>query len=102
MIDLQAVPPKKGNGHLRSIALTIHEAEPGQFTWRLSESIGDDVVYDETVLQSEEPFAAYGAALAAGYQAWCDVCAEDMETGPRVAGEDESGDPVGPQDVEAG
>lgn len=83
--------------HLRNIAVTIDECDPGQFFWLLIASDGDAVVYDETIGQSEEHFPTYAEALHAGVEA-LKASIADLTIGPRVEGEDEDADPVGVQD----
>lgn len=45
--------------HLRNLALTVDEEDPGQFTWIIIESEGDAVVYDETHSHSQEHYLTY-------------------------------------------
>jgi hypothetical protein len=83
--------------HLRNIALTIDEGDPGQFTWMLVESDGDAVVFDKTLSHSEEHFATYVEALDAGVKAWKALV--NLANGLRVEGEDEDANPVGVQGI---
>jgi hypothetical protein len=78
--------------HLRHIALTVIEPDPGCFAWLLMESTGDAVVFDQEVQAGEETYPSYGQALQAGYDAL--VGLSEPRDGPRAAGEDESSDPV--------
>lgn len=80
--------------HLRHIALTAIEPDPGCFVWLLMESTGDAVVFDKEVSASEETYPSYGQALKAGYEALV-LLSERSAQGPRAAGEDESADSVG-------
>jgi hypothetical protein len=84
--------------HLRNLALTVDEGDPGHFTWIIIESDGDAVVYDETHSHSQEHYATYVEALDAGVKAW-KALVPDLANGPRAEGEDEDADPVGAQDI---
>lgn len=79
--------------HLRPIALTVDETDPGCFTWILMESSGDAVVFDLEVAAAEAPFPTYDLALADGYQELLRL-ARDPKIGPRATSEDENADPV--------
>lgn len=88
--------PAEGAGertHLRHIALTVIEADPGCFSWILMESTGEVVVFDEEVAGSAGPYPSYAQALKDGYEALLAMAA-DQKAGPRASGEDESEDPV--------
>lgn len=87
--------------HLRSIALTVDENDPGQFTWLLMESQGDAIVFDVELDCAPEPVGSYAQALQAGYERLLSL-AKDKATGPRGTGEDENADPVGETDVYGG
>jgi hypothetical protein len=79
--------------HLRHIALTVDEGDPGCFTWLLMESSGDAVVFDLAVAGSPHPFPRYSEALRQGYGALL-AMADSKADGPRASGEDENRDPV--------
>jgi hypothetical protein len=81
------------NTHLRHIALTVDEGDPGCFTWMLMESSGDPVVFDLEVAASKHPFPSYSEALRQGYDALLAI-ADSKADGPRASGEDENRDPV--------
>jgi hypothetical protein len=85
--------------HLRNLALTVDEGEPGEFTWIIMESDGDAVVYDETRSHSQGHYPSYEKALDEGVKAWKAMCAGQLQHGPRAIGEDEGGNPVGKQDI---
>lgn len=55
--------------HLRNLALTVDEGDPGQFTWIIIESEGDAVVYDETHSHGQGHYPTYVQALNAGVKA---------------------------------
>ncbi len=52
--------------HLRQIALTVDEQDPGHFYWVLIEADGDARLYDE-LRACQEPFGTYMEALEAGF-----------------------------------
>jgi len=80
-------------GHLRSISVTVEEPMPGAFHWVLLEATEDASVW--TVLEtSDKPFRKYRMAMAAGLLA-LQALINDLDVGPRQAGEDEDADPVG-------
>ncbi|RZJ25473.1 MAG: hypothetical protein EOO54_06215 [Haliea sp.] len=79
--------------HLRSIALTVEENEPGQFNWLLLESQGDAVVFDVELECCEAPYPTYAKALKAGYERLA-ALGTDADRGPRGGQEDEEADPV--------
>ena len=79
---------------LRSIALMVSEPEPGTYCWRLLESIGDPIVYEE-IARSAVGFDAYDAALATGYGELQRLAGTEFQHGPRSLLEDENADPVG-------
>ncbi len=80
--------------HLRRLALTVDEGDPGCFTWLIMESTGDAVVFDQEVAHAEGPEPSYQEALRQGFHALNDYSIQDPLNGPRVAGEDENADPV--------
>ena len=53
--------------HLRQIALTVDEQEPGHFYWVLIEAKDDACLYSE-LKASEGPFGTYMEAFEAGAQ----------------------------------
>ncbi|MBT2303730.1 hypothetical protein J7E70_25110 [Variovorax paradoxus] len=78
---------------LRSISVTVEEPRPGAFHWVLLEASEDASVW--TLLESaERPFKKYHQAMAAGLVALQGMI-ENLDVGPREAGEDEDADPVG-------
>jgi len=85
--------PVEGHTHLRHIALTVIEPDPGCFVWVLMESTGDAVVFDQELTAAGETSPSYAQALKAGYEALLRLSSKP-EDGPRAAGEDESMDPV--------
>ncbi|MDB5965844.1 MAG: hypothetical protein JWQ72_2344 [Polaromonas sp.] len=87
--------------HLRHIALTIEEDDPGLFFWVLIESTGDAVVFDKGVSHSEHGYLTYERALDEGVRSLKALCDGKREHGPRTKGEDEGGNPVGEQDGQA-
>ena len=67
---------------LRSYALTVEEASPGEFKWRILENNGSRFVF-ESLRCSEITFAAYDAALASGYGELQRLIGPDLQFGPR-------------------
>jgi len=58
--------------HLRNIALTVQELEPGEFHWVLMEAVetgGDDVLSYQPLESSSLHFTTYANALVAGLAA---------------------------------
>lgn len=70
------------NAPLRSLALTVEEADPGEFRWRILESRSVPLVFD-TVACSDITFAAYDTALATGYGELQRLIGPDLQYGPR-------------------
>jgi hypothetical protein len=70
------------NEPLRSYALTVEEAAPGEFKWRILESHGARSVF-ESVCCSDTAFAAYDTALATGYGELQRLIGPDLQFGPR-------------------
>ena len=70
------------NEALRSYALTVEEAGPGEFKWRILENHGTRFVF-ESVRCSDITFAAYDAALATGYGELQRLIGPDLQFGPR-------------------
>ena len=66
---------------LRSYALTVEEASPGEFKWRILENHGSRFVF-ESLRCSEIAFAAYDAALASGYGELQRLIGPDLQFGP--------------------
>ena len=79
--------------HLRSIALTVEENDPNQFTWLLLESQGDGVVFDVELECAGQPFPTYIKALKAGFERLAALGA-DEDKGPREEGKETGTDPV--------
>lgn len=78
--------------HLRNIALSVDEPDPGVFHWVLMESTEDATVFGE-LDASEESFPSYQLALRAGVAA-LERLTQDLQTGPRAPGEGEDASPV--------
>lgn len=78
--------------HLRNIALTVDEQDPGVFFWVLVESTEDATVFGE-LEASEESYPSWTLALRAGVAA-LERLAADLQSGPRAQGEDENAAPV--------
>ena len=70
------------NEPLRSYALTVEEAAPGEFRWRILENHGIRSVF-ESVCCSDTTFAAYDTALATGYGELQRLIGPDLQFGPR-------------------
>ena len=70
------------NDALRSYALTVEEADPGEFKWRILESHGSQSAF-ESVRCSDVTFAAYDTALATGYGELQRLIGPDLQFGPR-------------------
>jgi hypothetical protein len=70
------------NAPLRSLALTVEEAAPGEFCWRILESRANPLVF-ESVSCSDISFAAYDTALATGYGELQRLIGPDLQYGPR-------------------
>jgi hypothetical protein len=70
------------NEPLRAYALTVEEAAPGEFKWRILENHGTPSTF-ESVCCSETTFAAYDTALATGYGELQRLIGPDLQFGPR-------------------
>lgn len=70
------------NETLRSYALTVEEAGPGEFKWRILEDHGPRFAF-ESVRCSDVTFAAYDIALATGYGELQRLIGPDLQFGPR-------------------
>jgi hypothetical protein len=70
------------NEPLRAYALTVEEASPGEFKWRILENHGTRSSF-ESVCCSEATFAAYDTALATGYGELQRLIGPDLQFGPR-------------------
>lgn len=70
------------NAPLRSLALTVEEAGPGEFRWRILESQGSSLEF-KSVACSDMSFAAYDTALATGYGELQRFIGPDLQYGPR-------------------
>ena len=70
------------NDALRSYALTVEEAGPGEFKWRILENHGSQSAF-ESVRCSDVTFAAYDTALATGYGELQRLIGPDLQFGPR-------------------
>lgn len=79
--------------YLRTISLSVDEADTGCFYWVLMESTEDATVFNE-LSAAQESAPTYEAALDAGVLA-LKALADNLSIGPRAAGESESIHPVG-------
>jgi hypothetical protein len=70
------------NEPLRAYALTVEEADSGEFKWRILENHGSRSVF-ESVCCSDATFAAYDTALATGYGELQRLIGPDLQFGPR-------------------
>jgi hypothetical protein len=70
------------NDPLRAYALTVEEAGPGEFKWRILENHVTRSSF-ESVCCSETTFAAYDTALATGYGELQRLIGPDLQFGPR-------------------
>lgn len=68
---------------LRALALTVEEAGPGEFRWRILERRSAAAPY-ESLCCSESTFAAYDTALATGYGELQRLIGPDLQYGPRA------------------
>jgi hypothetical protein len=73
------------NAPLRSLALTVEEAKPGEFRWRILESqqSQQSSLTFVSVACSDMSFAAYDTALATGYGELQRFIGPDLQYGPR-------------------
>ncbi|MDR7380440.1 hypothetical protein J2X19_005147 [Rhodoferax ferrireducens] len=79
--------------YLRHISVSVDEPEPGEFYWTLMESTDDISVWTE-LEAAQESAQTYSKALKLGVAA-LEAMTEDLDRGPRSAGEDENASPVG-------
>ena len=70
------------NEALRLYALTVEEAAPGEFKWRILENHGSKFAF-ESVRCSDVTFPAYDTALATGYGELQRLIGPDLQFGPR-------------------
>lgn len=70
--------------HLRRIALTVEQDDPGHFHWLILESVGDIVVYDKEVNHGDENHASYEEAWEDGLKAIKRHFSGDLKDGPRA------------------
>lgn len=68
---------------LRALALTVEEAGPGEFRWRILERRSAAAPY-ESLCCAESTFAAYDTALATGYGELQRLIGPDLQYGPRA------------------
>ena len=68
---------------LRELALTVEEAGPGEFRWRILERRSAAAPY-ESLCCAESTFAAYDIALATGYGELQRLIGPDLQYGPRI------------------
>jgi hypothetical protein len=82
--------------HLRSIAVTVDEPDPGVFHWVLIESTEDASVYQE-LEASEGSYDSWTHALRQGTERLIMMALgkDSPLKGPHGRGEDEDADPVG-------
>lgn len=71
---------------LRKLALTVEEAGPGQFRWRILEGHGMALDAPEfaPISSADLNSSTYDNALAAGYGALQRLIGHDLQFGPRV------------------
>lgn len=67
---------------LRSLALTVEEAFPGEFRWRILESHGNPLEF-QSLAYSSQLFSAYDTALATGYGELQRMIGPGLQYGPR-------------------
>ena len=79
--------------YLRTISVSVDEADPGSFFWVLMESTEDATIFSD-LASAEAPEATWEAALDAGVVA-LKALTPDRMTGPRSDVDDEDADPVG-------
>lgn len=79
--------------HLRHLALTVDEQEPGEFYWTLMESKHDASVWAE-LASSTHSYLTWRDAWSQGSAALLRRVPDDIH-GPRTDGEDEDAPPVG-------
>jgi len=80
--------------HLRNIAVTVDEPDPGVFHWVLIESTEDASIYNE-LEASEGSYDSWTHALRQGVERLMALAAATPMQGPRASGESEDADPVG-------
>lgn len=68
--------------HLRQLAVTVDEQEPGQFYWVLIESVDDATVWKD-LKASEESFSSWFAAWELGNKELLKMV-PDKKSGPLV------------------
>lgn len=68
---------------LRALALTVEEAGPGEFRWRILERRSASAPY-ESLCCAESTFTAYDTALATGYGELQRLIGPDLQYGPRA------------------
>lgn len=71
--------------HLRKLALTVDQVDPGEFFWRILEGHLEDEKYPREIDAAAQPFATYMDALKAGYDALATLAQENPEHGPQAA-----------------
>jgi hypothetical protein len=79
--------------HIRRISVHVDEPDPGHFYWVLMEE-GDDASEWRELESDDEGYDMWLDALQAGTKALIGY-APDERIGPRQAGDDEDGSPVG-------
>lgn len=85
--------------HLRSIAVTVDEPDPGVFHWVLIEST-EDASVDQEFEASEGSYDSWTHALRQGTERLMAMAQATPLTGLRSIGEDENADPVGAAGVD--
>lgn len=68
---------------LRALALTVEEAGPAEFRWRILERRSAASAY-ESLCCAENTVAAYDTALATGYGELQRLIGPDLQYGPRI------------------
>ena len=68
---------------LRSLALTVEEAFPGEFRWRILEGHGNPPKF-QSLAYSRQLFSAYDTALATGYGELQRLIGPGLQYGPRL------------------
>lgn len=80
---MRAVPSGPHHDPLRALALTVEQAANGEFRWRILECKDPGGRY-ESLSCAGAGFAAYDAALAAGYGQLQHLVGPDLQFGPRA------------------
>jgi hypothetical protein len=81
--------------HLRRIALTVEQDDPGHFHWLILESVNDIVVYDKEVNHADEAGASL-RGVEDGVEAIKRHFNGELKDGPREMSEGLVGRPADP------